>query len=121
MNSIFCIGSNFLYFFSILILQIIAAHNKSPARLSEAYLCTVYFGGDYSLMLCRLRSSYRVIILISDDLVVFFSNRTTLNVNLIKAKIVVAKCIPEKLKSLNLCHQINHCAVTSLDFSIACC
>ena len=26
-----------------------AAHNKSPARLSEAYLCTVYFCGDYVL------------------------------------------------------------------------
>lgn len=24
-----------------------AAHNKSPARLSEAYLCTAYFLGDY--------------------------------------------------------------------------
>ena len=26
-----------------------AAHKESPARLSEAYLCTVYFCGDYVL------------------------------------------------------------------------
>lgn len=27
-----------------------AAHKESPARLSEAYLCTVYFFGDYALV-----------------------------------------------------------------------
>ena len=27
-----------------------AAHNKSPARLSEAYLCIVYFCGDILIL-----------------------------------------------------------------------
>lgn len=28
-----------------------AAHKESPARLSEAYLCIVYFLGDYVLVI----------------------------------------------------------------------
>ena len=47
------------YYFTIHLPRLlIAAHNKSPARLSEAYLCIVYFYGDYVWINFYLTAKY---------------------------------------------------------------